>query len=144
MAELTTYLFPAVQGLFCLIVAVVWLIGFIRQRNIGFLLLTLATLAEGVTSLVRQALINYVFFHESHLSAAEKVDCRWDDFLHDSWLLHSLLAGYRPRRDPGYLSSIEISNQLPDQFLLYLVRLMRQHKKVGGFAPLRNRQVGYS
>jgi hypothetical protein len=72
MAELTTYLFPAVQGLFCLIVAVVWLIGFIRQRNIGFLLLTLATLAEGVTSPIRQALINYVIFHESHLSAAER------------------------------------------------------------------------
>jgi hypothetical protein len=72
MAELTTYLIPAVQGLFCLIVAVVWLIGFIRQRNIGFLLLTLATLAEGVTSLVRQALINYVFYHEPHLSASER------------------------------------------------------------------------
>jgi hypothetical protein len=72
MSELTTYLFSAVQGLFCLIVAVVWLIGFIRQRNVGFLLLTLATLAEGVAGLVRQALINYVFFHEPHLSAAEK------------------------------------------------------------------------
>lgn len=72
MAEFTTYLFPIVQGLFCLIIAVVWLIGLIRQRNIGFLLLTLATLAEGITSLVRQALVNYVFFHESHLSAAER------------------------------------------------------------------------
>jgi hypothetical protein len=72
MAELTTYLFPAVQGLFCLIVAAVWLIGFIRQRNAGFLLLTLATLAEGVTSLVRQALINYIFYHEPHLSNAER------------------------------------------------------------------------
>jgi riboflavin transporter FmnP len=72
MAELTTYLFPAVQGIFCLIIAVVWLIGFIRQRNVGFLLLTLATLAEGVTSLVRQALLNYVIFHEPHLSATER------------------------------------------------------------------------
>ena len=72
MPELTTYIFPAVQGLFCLIVAVVWLIGFIRQRNVGFLLLTLATLAEGVTGLVRQALINYVIFHQPHLSATER------------------------------------------------------------------------
>jgi hypothetical protein len=72
MTELTTYLFPAVQGIFCLIVAAVWLIGFIRQRNAGFLLLTLATLAEGITSLVRQALINYVFYHEPHLSVTEK------------------------------------------------------------------------
>ncbi|HEY4815279.1 MAG TPA: hypothetical protein VIH58_11405 [Chthoniobacterales bacterium] len=72
MPELTTYIFPAVQGLFCLIVAVVWLIGFIRQRNVGFLLLTLATLAEGVTGLVRQALVNYVIFHQAHLSVAER------------------------------------------------------------------------
>jgi|GEM_PF-3556792 hypothetical protein len=72
MNELTTYLFPALQGLFCVILAGVWLIGFIRQRNVGFLLLTLATLAEGVTSMVRQALINYVIFHDNHLSATER------------------------------------------------------------------------
>jgi hypothetical protein len=72
MPELTTYLFPAVQGLFCLVIAVVWLAGFIRQRNFGFLLLTLATLAEGITSLIRQMLINYVIFHQPNLSVAER------------------------------------------------------------------------
>jgi fermentation-respiration switch protein FrsA (DUF1100 family) len=72
MVELTTYLYPAIQGLFCLVIAAVWLVGFLRQRNFGFLLLTLATLAEGVTSLVRQALFNYVIYHEPHLSAAER------------------------------------------------------------------------
>jgi hypothetical protein len=72
MTELTSYLFPGVQGLFCLILTAIWLIGFIRERNVGFLLLTLATLAEGVTSLVRQALINYVFYHEPHLSVAQR------------------------------------------------------------------------
>jgi hypothetical protein len=72
MVELTTYLFPAVQALFCLVIAVVWLAGFIRQRNFGFLLLTLATLAEGITSLIRQMLINYVFYHQPHLSVTER------------------------------------------------------------------------
>ena len=72
MVELTTYLYPAVQGLFCLVIAAVWLVGFLRQRNFGFLLLTLATLAEGVTSLVRQALFNYVIYHQPHLSVAER------------------------------------------------------------------------
>ena len=72
MVELTTSLYPAVQGLFCLVIAVVWLVGFLRQRNFGFLLLSLATLAEGVTSLARQALINYVIYHEPYLSATER------------------------------------------------------------------------
>ncbi len=58
MVELTTYLYPAVQGLFCLVIAAVWLVGFLRQRNFGFLLLTLATLAEG--------------YHQPYLSAAER------------------------------------------------------------------------
>jgi hypothetical protein len=72
MVELTTYLYPAVQGLFCLVITGVWLVGFIRQRNFGFLLLTLATLAEGITGLIRQMLINYVFYHQPHLSVAER------------------------------------------------------------------------
>ena len=72
MAELTTYLFPAVQALFYLIIGIVWLVGFIRQRNAGFLLLMLASLAEALTTLARQAIINYVLFHEPHLSAVEK------------------------------------------------------------------------
>jgi hypothetical protein len=72
MAELTTYLFPAVQALFYLIIGIVWLVGFIRQRNAGFLLLMLASLAEALTTLARQGIINYVIFHETHLSATEK------------------------------------------------------------------------
>ena len=72
MVELTTYLYPAVQGLFCLVIAVVWLVGFLRQRNFGFLILSLVTLAEGVTSLVRQVLLNYVIYHEPHLSVTER------------------------------------------------------------------------
>jgi hypothetical protein len=72
MAELTTYLFPAVQALFYLIIGIVWLVGFLRQRNAGFLLLMLASLAEALTALARQGIINYVIYHESHLSAVEK------------------------------------------------------------------------
>jgi hypothetical protein len=72
MIEITTYLYPAIQGLFCIIVAVVWLVGFVRQRNFGFLLLTFAVLAEGITSVIRQALINYVIYHEPHLSVQER------------------------------------------------------------------------
>ena len=72
MVELTTYLYPAVQAVFCLVIAVVWLVGFLRQRNFGFLLLSLVTLAEGLTSLVRQALFNYVIYHQPYLSAAER------------------------------------------------------------------------
>ena len=37
MAELQTYIFPAIQAFFLLIIAIAWLVGFIRQRNFGFL-----------------------------------------------------------------------------------------------------------
>ena len=36
MAELQTYIFPAIQAFFLLIIAIARLIGFIRQRNFGF------------------------------------------------------------------------------------------------------------
>jgi hypothetical protein len=72
MAELPTYIYPVIQAFFCLVIAVVWLIGFLRQRNIGFSILSLATLAEGVTSLVRQALFNYVIYHEPQLSVTQR------------------------------------------------------------------------
>jgi hypothetical protein len=39
----------------------VWLIGFFRQRNFGFILLGFVVLAEAVTALVRQALIITLF-----------------------------------------------------------------------------------
>jgi len=72
MGELTTYLFPATQALFCIVIAIVWLIGFFRHRNFGFILLGFVVLAEAATALVRQGLINYTIFHQTHLSATEK------------------------------------------------------------------------
>jgi hypothetical protein len=72
MVELSTYLFPAIQAFFCIIIGVVWLIGFFRQHNLGFILLGFVVLAEAVTALVRQALINYVIYHQPHLSVTER------------------------------------------------------------------------
>ena len=72
MVELSSYLFPATQGFFCIIIGIVWLIGFFRHRNVGFLLLGFVVLAEAVTALVRQGLINYVIYHQPNLSASER------------------------------------------------------------------------
>jgi hypothetical protein len=72
MVELSSYLFPATQGFFCLLIGIVWLIGFFRHRNFGFILLGFVVLAEAVTALVRQALLNYVIYHQPNLSATEK------------------------------------------------------------------------
>ncbi|MBV8213119.1 MAG: hypothetical protein JOZ08_07825 [Verrucomicrobia bacterium] len=72
MGELPTYIFPAVQGLFGILIAVVWAIGFFRNRNFGFLLLAFAALGECVAGLVRQAMINYVFYHQTNLSVTER------------------------------------------------------------------------
>jgi hypothetical protein len=72
MVELTTYLFPATQALFCIIISIVWLIGFFRHRNFGFILLGFVVLAEAAAALTRQALINYVIYHQTNLSVTEK------------------------------------------------------------------------
>jgi hypothetical protein len=72
MVELSSYLFPATQGFFCIIICIVWLIGFFRHRNFGFILLGFVVLAEAVTALVRQGLINYVIYHQPNLSASER------------------------------------------------------------------------
>jgi heme/copper-type cytochrome/quinol oxidase subunit 2 len=72
MGELPTYLFPAIQGLFGIVIASVWAIGFLRTRNFGFLLLTFAALGECVAALVRQAVINYIFYHQPNLSVTER------------------------------------------------------------------------
>jgi hypothetical protein len=72
MGELFSYLFPATQALFCIIIGIVWLIGFFRHRNFGFLLLGFVVLAEAATALVRQGLINYTIFHQTHLSVTER------------------------------------------------------------------------
>jgi hypothetical protein len=72
MVELSSYLFPATQGFFCIIIGIVWLIGFFRHRNFGFILLGFVVLAEAVTALVRQGLINYVIYLQPNLSASER------------------------------------------------------------------------
>ena len=72
MAELQTYVFPAIQAFFLLIIAIAWLVGFIRQRNFGFLLLTIVFLATGVTTGIRQAIINHVIYHEPGLPVSER------------------------------------------------------------------------
>ena len=63
MAELTTYLIPATQLFFFIVLAIVWLVGFIRKRSFGFLLLAFVTLAEGAISVARQGFISYLIFH---------------------------------------------------------------------------------
>jgi hypothetical protein len=73
MVELSTYLFPAIQAFFCIIIGVVWLIGFFRQRNFGFLL-GFVVLAEAVTALVRQALI--IWFTIFYLRTWQQVAIR--------------------------------------------------------------------
>ena len=72
MGELTTYLFPAIQALFGILIGIVWLIGFFRRRNLGFLLLGFVALAEAVTTIVRQAAINYVIYHQPYASASAR------------------------------------------------------------------------
>jgi hypothetical protein len=110
MVELTTYLFPAVQALFCLVIAVVWLAGFIRQRNFGFLLLTLATLAEGITSLIRQMLINYVFLSSTSSFGRRTVYHGRNDRNDYSGDLHCVLDCYRSGRESGRLPPTKVSN----------------------------------
>jgi hypothetical protein len=72
MGELPTYIFPAIQGLFGIIIASVWAIGFFRNRNFGFLLLAFAALGECVAALVRQAVVNYILYHQTQLSVSER------------------------------------------------------------------------
>ena len=72
MGELPTYLFPGTQGFFDILIAIVWVVGFIRNRNFGFVLLGLAALGASVTGLVRQAVFNYVVYHQSSVSVQER------------------------------------------------------------------------
>jgi hypothetical protein len=69
MDELKTFLGPGTELFFF---AIVWLVGFIRQRNIGFLLPAFVTLAQAALHVTRQALINVVIFHSSSVSAAKQ------------------------------------------------------------------------
>jgi hypothetical protein len=49
-----------------------WAIGFFRNRNFGFLLLAFAALGECVAALVRQAVVNYILYHQTQLSVSER------------------------------------------------------------------------
>jgi hypothetical protein len=72
MVELSTYLFPATQAFFSIIIGIIWLVGFFRHRNFGFILLAFVLLAEATTALIRQGLINYVIYHQTGLSVSER------------------------------------------------------------------------
>jgi len=72
MAALPTYLVPVTQLLFFIVLAIVWLVGFIRRRNFGFLLLALATFAEGALSVARQTIVNAYLFQSTNLSATQR------------------------------------------------------------------------
>lgn len=72
MGELPTYIFPAIQGLLGIVIAIIWAVGFFRHRNFGFLLLAFAALGECVTGLVRQAVVNYIYYHQPQLPITER------------------------------------------------------------------------
>lgn len=72
MEELKTFLGPAVQLFFSFILTIVWVAGFVRQRNFGFLFLALATLAAAALGVIRQAIVNVVLFHSGNLSVAQR------------------------------------------------------------------------
>lgn len=72
MSELPTYIFPAIQGLFGIVIAIIWAVGFFRHRNFGFLLLALAAVGESVAGLVRQAVVNYIYYHQPQLPITER------------------------------------------------------------------------
>jgi len=66
MQELWTYLAPGVQLFFFFILTIVWVAGFVRQRNLGFLLLALGTFAVAALSVIRQAIFNAVLYHSAN------------------------------------------------------------------------------
>jgi hypothetical protein len=72
MQELWTYLAPGVQLFFFFMLAIVWAVGFVRQRNLGFLFLALATLAVAALTVIRQAIFNAVLYHSGNLSATQR------------------------------------------------------------------------
>jgi hypothetical protein len=108
MAELQTYVFPAIQAFFLLIMAIAWLVGFIRQRNLGFLPLTIVFLAEGVATGTRQAIINHVFYHEPGLPVSERTS--YVSLIGLSlWAFSLCFGSYRPRRVSDRVPSPKIS-----------------------------------
>jgi hypothetical protein len=72
MQELWTYLGPGVQLFFFFILTIVWVAGFVRQRNLGFLFLALATLAAAALNVIRQAIFNAVLYHSGNGSVAQR------------------------------------------------------------------------
>ena len=72
MGELQTFLVPGTALFFLVILAIVWLLGFLRQRNVGFLILAFVMLLEGVLNLARQFVFNFFLFHSTSISAIQK------------------------------------------------------------------------
>jgi hypothetical protein len=72
MEELKTFLAPVVQLFFFFILTIVWVAGFVRQRNIGFLFLALATISAAALGVIRQAIVNAVLFHSGNVSVAQR------------------------------------------------------------------------
>jgi hypothetical protein len=77
MGELQTFLVPGVALFFFVVFAIVWLIGFIRQRNIGFLILAFVMLMEGAVNIARQVVFNVIYFHSTATSAVQKGQSIW-------------------------------------------------------------------
>jgi hypothetical protein len=70
--ELWTYLAPGVQLFFFIILTIVWVVGFVRQRNLGFLFLALATFAVAALTVIRQAIFNAVLYHSGNVPVAQR------------------------------------------------------------------------
>jgi hypothetical protein len=72
MEELKTFLTPVSQLFFFFILAIIWVAGFIRQRNLGFLFLALASLATAALNVIRQAIVNTVIFHSGNVPVTQR------------------------------------------------------------------------
>jgi hypothetical protein len=107
MAQLPTYLFPAIQAFIFLITAIAWFVGFDRQRNYGFLLLAIVFLAQGVLPVIRQAAINHVIGLPTAQARSYLSLVTWIflDLSFVLWLLTALdaflIAFHRPKSLPG-------------------------------------------
>jgi hypothetical protein len=72
MQQLWTFLAPVVQLFFYFILTIVWVAGFVRQKNPGFLFLALATFAAAALNVIRQAVVNGVVYYSGNVSAVQR------------------------------------------------------------------------